>query len=179
MHKVKTRNRLELIDCWGVQSAVALHLYKGGGLDPLQTDFRVNHAFLGNKSHKKLGTLTDSAHARTVRATTADRPDRGPSGLRAGPSARHFLVSNREAFSSGGRGLSRGRFLAVLMAGMVQRATQIRKKTVSEFFGIPDRTHRYRYFLETVSVVGILVRNRYQNQYDVLSHLGFRHPDAK
>jgi hypothetical protein len=29
MHKVKTRNRLELIDCWGVQSAVALHLYKG------------------------------------------------------------------------------------------------------------------------------------------------------
>jgi hypothetical protein len=94
MHKVKTRNRLDLIDCWGVQSVVALHLYKGGGLDPLQTDFRVNPAVLGNKSRKKLVTLTDSVHARTVRATTADRPDRGPSGLRVGPSARHFLVSN-------------------------------------------------------------------------------------
>jgi hypothetical protein len=90
MHKVKTRNRLDLIDCWGVQSAVALHLYKRGGLDPLQTDFRVNPVVFGNKSREKLGTLTDSAHARTVCATTVDRPDRGPSGLRAGPSARHF-----------------------------------------------------------------------------------------
>jgi hypothetical protein len=45
---------------------------------------------LGNQSREKLGTLTDSAHARTVRATTADSPDRGPSGLRAGPSARHI-----------------------------------------------------------------------------------------
>jgi hypothetical protein len=79
-------------DCWGVQSAVALHLYKGGGLDPLPTNFRVNPAVLGNKSCEKLGTLTDSAHARTVRATTADGPDRGPSGLRAGPSARSFWV---------------------------------------------------------------------------------------
>jgi hypothetical protein len=76
----------------GVQSAVALHLYKGGGLDPLPTDFRVNPAVLGNKSREKLGTLTDSAHARTVRATTADGPDHGPSGLRAGPSARSFWV---------------------------------------------------------------------------------------
>jgi hypothetical protein len=67
MHKVKTRNRLDLIDCWGVQPAVALHLYKGRGLDPLQTDFRVNPVVLGNKSREKLGTLTDSAHARTVR----------------------------------------------------------------------------------------------------------------
>jgi hypothetical protein len=90
MHKVKTRNRLDLIDCWGVQSGVVLHLYKRGGLDPLQTDFRVNPVVLGNKSRKKLGTLTDSAHARTVCATTVDRPDRGPSGLRVGPSARHF-----------------------------------------------------------------------------------------
>jgi hypothetical protein len=47
---------------------------------------------LGNKTREKLGTLTDSAHARTVRATTADGPDRGPSGLRAGPSARSFWV---------------------------------------------------------------------------------------
>jgi hypothetical protein len=88
MRKVKTRNRFDLIDCSGVQSVVALHLYKGGGLDPLRTDFRVNPTVLGNKSREKLGTLTDSAHARTVCATTVDSPDRGPSGLRAGPSAR-------------------------------------------------------------------------------------------
>jgi hypothetical protein len=94
MYKVKTRNRLELIDCLGVQSVVALHLYKGGGLDPLQTDFRVNPAVLGNKSREKLGTLTDSAHARTVCATTADYPDCGPSGLGAGPSALLFLAFN-------------------------------------------------------------------------------------
>jgi hypothetical protein len=74
----------------GVQSVVALHLYKGGGLDPLTTDFRVNPVVLGNQSREKLGTLTDSAHARTVRATTADSPDRGSSDLRAGPSARHI-----------------------------------------------------------------------------------------
>jgi hypothetical protein len=79
-----------LVRLLGVQSAVALHLYKGGGLDPLQTDFRVNPVVLGNQSREKLGTLTDSAHARTVRATTANSPDRGPSGLRAGPSARHI-----------------------------------------------------------------------------------------
>jgi hypothetical protein len=60
------------------QSVVALHLYKRGGLDPLRTDFRVNPTILGNKSREKLGTLTDSAHARTVRATTADRPASGP-----------------------------------------------------------------------------------------------------
>ena len=88
------RIEIVLIRLLGVQSAVALHLYKGGGLDPLQTDFRVNPAVLGNKSREKLGTLTDSAHARTVRATTADSPDRGPSGLRAGPSARLILASN-------------------------------------------------------------------------------------
>jgi hypothetical protein len=61
-----------LIRLLGVQSAVALHLYKGGSLDPFQTDFRVNPAVLGNKSREKLGTLTDSAHRgrsgpRTVR----------------------------------------------------------------------------------------------------------------
>jgi hypothetical protein len=67
MRKVKTRNRLDLFDCWGLQSAVALHLYKGGGLDPFPTVSRVNPAVLGNKSREKLGTLTDSARARTVR----------------------------------------------------------------------------------------------------------------
>jgi hypothetical protein len=72
MHKVKTINRLDLIDCWGVQSAVTLHLYKGGGVDPFQSVSRANFAVLGNKPHKKLGTLTDFAHARTIRGTTAD-----------------------------------------------------------------------------------------------------------
>jgi hypothetical protein len=42
---------------------------------------------------KKLGTLICSALTRTVRPIGADRPDPGPSGLRAGPSAL-FLVSN-------------------------------------------------------------------------------------
>jgi hypothetical protein len=58
--------------------AVDLHLYKGEGLDPLQTVFRVNPEVLGSKSREKLGTITDSAHARTVRAPNADFPDRGP-----------------------------------------------------------------------------------------------------
>jgi hypothetical protein len=80
----------------GVQSAVALHLYKGGGLDPLRSNFRVNPTVLGNKSREKLGTLTVSAHARTVRAATADSPDRRPSGLRARPSVRLFLAFNSE-----------------------------------------------------------------------------------
>jgi hypothetical protein len=51
----------------------SLHLYKGGGLDALQVVSRANPAVLANKSREKLGTLTDSAHARTVRATTANR----------------------------------------------------------------------------------------------------------
>jgi hypothetical protein len=42
---------------------------------------------LANNHSTKLGTLNYSAHARTVRPTGADCPDRGPSGLRAGPSA--------------------------------------------------------------------------------------------
>jgi hypothetical protein len=72
------RNRLDLIDYWGVQSAAALYLYKGGGLDPLQVVPRANPVVLANKSREKLGTLTDSAHARTVRATSADRPASRP-----------------------------------------------------------------------------------------------------
>jgi hypothetical protein len=64
-----------LIDrLWGVQSVVALHLYKGGGLDLLQVVSRANPAVLANESREKFGTLTDSAHARIVRATTVDRP---------------------------------------------------------------------------------------------------------
>ena len=63
-------------------------------MDPLQTVFRVNPSVLGNKSREKLGTLTDSVRARTVRATTAESPDRGLSGLGAGPSALLFLELN-------------------------------------------------------------------------------------
>jgi hypothetical protein len=44
----------------------------------LQTVSGANPAVLGNKSREKLRTLTDSAHARIVRATTADRPVSGP-----------------------------------------------------------------------------------------------------
>jgi hypothetical protein len=40
-------------------------------------------------------------HARTVCATTADSLDRGPSGLRAGPSARPFLASNKNTSTKG------------------------------------------------------------------------------
>jgi hypothetical protein len=81
MHKVKTRNRLDLIDCVGVQSVVALHLYKGEGLDQLQVISRANLVVLDNKSREKLGTLTDSAHVRSVCATIADRQDCRLSGL--------------------------------------------------------------------------------------------------
>jgi hypothetical protein len=47
---------------------------------------------LANNRSTKLGTLICSAHARTVRSTGADRPDRGPSGLRAGQSDGSFLI---------------------------------------------------------------------------------------
>jgi hypothetical protein len=70
------------------KSAVYLSIYRGGGLDPLQTNFRANPANLANNRSTKLGTLNCSAHVWTVRPTGADRPDRGPSGLRAGPFAR-------------------------------------------------------------------------------------------
>jgi hypothetical protein len=53
MRKVKTRDRFDRL--LGVQSVVALHLYKGGGLDKLRSNFRVNLTILGNKSREKLG----------------------------------------------------------------------------------------------------------------------------
>jgi hypothetical protein len=72
---------------------VALHLYKGGGLDQLQVGSRINPVGLANKSCKKSGTVTDSAHARTIRATTTDSPDQGSFSLKARPSGRHFWCS--------------------------------------------------------------------------------------
>lgn len=55
-----------------VQSAVAIHLYKGGRSGPVQVGSRVNPVCLANKSRKKIRILTDSTHTRTVRATTAN-----------------------------------------------------------------------------------------------------------
>jgi hypothetical protein len=52
---------------------------------------------LANNRSTKLGTLICSAHARTVRPTGADRPDRGPSGLRARQSAGSFWCQTRAA----------------------------------------------------------------------------------
>jgi hypothetical protein len=51
------------------KSVVYLSIYRGGGLDPLQTNFRANPANLANNRSTKLGTLIYSAHARTVRPT--------------------------------------------------------------------------------------------------------------
>jgi hypothetical protein len=102
MHKVKTISRFDLIDCGGGLSVVALHLYKGGGLDSLQVGSRVNPAGLANKSRKKFGTLTNSVHARTVWATMADCPNHGPFGLRAGQSAMPLSILNICALPFGG-----------------------------------------------------------------------------
>jgi hypothetical protein len=55
----------------------------------------VQHVLLANNRSTKLGTLICSAHARTVRPTGADCPDRGPCDLRAGPSTRLNSVLNR------------------------------------------------------------------------------------
>jgi hypothetical protein len=67
----------------------SLFIEEGGWTLYKQTS-RANSENLGNKHNKKLGTLNCSAHERTVRPTGVDRPDRGPSGLRAGLSAFSF-----------------------------------------------------------------------------------------
>jgi hypothetical protein len=51
----------------------------GARVTPLYTTGRFTN--LANKFRKKLGILTDSAHARIVLATTADCLDREPSDL--------------------------------------------------------------------------------------------------
>jgi hypothetical protein len=85
---MRNRSIIDSIDHY--KSVVYLSIYRGGGLDPLQTNFRANSANLANNRSTKLETLICSAHARTVRRTGVDRPDHGPSGLRAGPSAAQF-----------------------------------------------------------------------------------------
>jgi hypothetical protein len=50
-----------------IKSTVYLSIYRGGGLDPLQTNFRAYPEIFANKHSKKLGTLICSAPAWTVR----------------------------------------------------------------------------------------------------------------
>jgi hypothetical protein len=54
------------------------YIYRGGGLDPLQSVSRANSAVLANKSRKKLGTLTDYVHTRTVRLAHPGAQQNGP-----------------------------------------------------------------------------------------------------
>jgi hypothetical protein len=69
-------------------------------MDPLATKFRAYPEILANKHIKKLGTLICSVLAQTVRPTGADRPDRGPSGLRTGPSGAQFGAQHKAMFGS-------------------------------------------------------------------------------
>jgi hypothetical protein len=69
-------------------------------MDPLQTNFRAYPMILANNRSTKLGTLICSAHARTVRPTGADRPDHGPSGLRAGPSALNLVLNSTQPYAT-------------------------------------------------------------------------------
>jgi hypothetical protein len=55
------------------KSVVYLCIYRGGGLDLYKLIFRANSVNLANNRSTKLGTLICSAHARTVRTTSADR----------------------------------------------------------------------------------------------------------
>jgi hypothetical protein len=84
------RNRSVLIRLMIPNQPYTSLFIEKGEMDPLQTNFRVISTNLANNRSTKLGTLNCSAYAWTVRPTDADHPDRGPSGLRAGPSARSF-----------------------------------------------------------------------------------------
>jgi hypothetical protein len=62
---MRDRSIIDSIDDYKL--VVYLSIHRGGGLDPLQTNFRANSANLANKRSTKLGTLICSAHAWTVR----------------------------------------------------------------------------------------------------------------
>jgi hypothetical protein len=62
---MRNRSCIDSIDDY--KSAVYLSIYRGGGLDHLQTNFRAFPVILANNRSTKLGTLICSAHARTVR----------------------------------------------------------------------------------------------------------------
>jgi hypothetical protein len=83
---MRNRSVIDSIDDY--KSVVYLSIYRGGGLDPLQTNFRANFANLANNRSIKLGTLNCSTHAWTVR--TADRPASGPDRPLAQTGAQHM-----------------------------------------------------------------------------------------
>ena len=85
---MRNRSCIDSIDD-DYKSAVDLSIYRGGGLDPLQTNFRAYPMILANNRSTKLGTLICSAHARTVR--TADRPASGPDRPRAQIGVKHTM----------------------------------------------------------------------------------------
>jgi hypothetical protein len=93
---------VDSIDCY--KSVIYLSIYRGGGLDPLQTNFRANPTNLANNRSTKLRTLICSALAWTVRPTGADRPNHGPSGLRVGPSAGSLWFQTYAPLPFGGAG---------------------------------------------------------------------------
>jgi hypothetical protein len=59
------------------KSVVYLSIYRGGGLETLQNNFRAYPKIFANKHSKKLGTLICSTFARTVRPIGVDRPTPG------------------------------------------------------------------------------------------------------
>jgi hypothetical protein len=69
---MRNRSSIDSIDDY--KSVVYLSIYRGGGLDPLQTNFRAYPEILANKHSKKLGTLICFALVRTIWPTGADRP---------------------------------------------------------------------------------------------------------
>jgi hypothetical protein len=62
---MRNRSVFDSIDDYKL--AVYLSIYRGGGLDPLQSNFRVISTNLANNRSTKLGTVNCSAHAQTVR----------------------------------------------------------------------------------------------------------------
>jgi hypothetical protein len=86
---MRNRSCIDSIDDY--KSAVDLSFYRGGGWTLYTTGFRANSTNIANKHSTKLGTLIYSTYTRTVRPADADCLDRGPSGVRAGPS----VVSKR------------------------------------------------------------------------------------
>jgi hypothetical protein len=90
---MRNRSCIDSIDYY--KSAVYLSIYRGGGLDPLQTNFRAYPEIFANKHSKKLGTLICSAPARTVRpigANCPDRPTPGPDRPRTQNGAQHLVL---------------------------------------------------------------------------------------
>jgi hypothetical protein len=76
-NKVNLKSRFHLIDF-----GASIHV----PLDPLQVGSQAYPMGFANKSRKKRGAITDSTHTRIVCTATTDSLDRGPSGLRVGPS---------------------------------------------------------------------------------------------